>query len=415
MTAQDHFWNRDELYREVWSTPMKVLATKYGISDVALAKTCRKLIIPLPGRGYWAKKQAGIKVKQQPLPAVSQRILLPRRVPQQDTPQRPKLSEYATTTEVAQVEQLEGVVGELPLKRGSLSHPLIVQARTILSEASPDQRKILRTGQACLDIRVSKDALDRALRIMAGLLTLIEDAGFTVSVENDNRQETAVKIHGQSIRFGVVESVSRIELATPIKGSLLERVLTFAGKPVEFQPSGKLSIEAWTSYGSHRGSWKDGKSRRLEEHLSKVVAGFIRFALVDKAEKHRKAEEEREQRRLAEEAARLEELIEIEQSKVNALKGAAARWSQAERIRAFISAAKSSAPQNGHAIEPGTVLGDWIAWAESQADRLDPLKESPTSILDRAVEIPQAPSYYGYNYRKPPKRFRLPKPIWRMK
>ena len=37
----------------------KKLAKKCDLYDVGLAKTCKKLKIPLPGRGYWAKKAAG--------------------------------------------------------------------------------------------------------------------------------------------------------------------------------------------------------------------------------------------------------------------------------------------------------------------------------------------------------------------
>lgn len=62
------FWNRVELYNEVWNQPIVKLARKYGISDVALGKACRKLRIPHPGRGYWAKWTAGKAVKQEPLP-----------------------------------------------------------------------------------------------------------------------------------------------------------------------------------------------------------------------------------------------------------------------------------------------------------------------------------------------------------
>ena len=45
---------------------MQTLAAKYGISDVGLAKACRKLRVPLPGRGYWAKKAAGKKLPKRP-------------------------------------------------------------------------------------------------------------------------------------------------------------------------------------------------------------------------------------------------------------------------------------------------------------------------------------------------------------
>jgi len=46
------YWNRIDLYNEVWSQPLVTLSRKYGISDVRLGKVCRKLKIPHPGRGY---------------------------------------------------------------------------------------------------------------------------------------------------------------------------------------------------------------------------------------------------------------------------------------------------------------------------------------------------------------------------
>jgi hypothetical protein len=49
------FWNRVELYNEVWNQPLVKLARKYGISDVALGKACRKLRISHPGRGDWQR------------------------------------------------------------------------------------------------------------------------------------------------------------------------------------------------------------------------------------------------------------------------------------------------------------------------------------------------------------------------
>ena len=54
-------------YNEVWDQPLVKLAQKYGISDVRVGKVCRKLRIPLPGRGYWAKRNARKPVGQLPL------------------------------------------------------------------------------------------------------------------------------------------------------------------------------------------------------------------------------------------------------------------------------------------------------------------------------------------------------------
>src|ERR1700676_2572366 len=60
--------SRKALYDLVWSEPMKTLAARFGISDVALKKTCARAEIPTPDRGYWAKKEAGKNPMQQALP-----------------------------------------------------------------------------------------------------------------------------------------------------------------------------------------------------------------------------------------------------------------------------------------------------------------------------------------------------------
>lgn len=414
MGADNQFWNRDELYEEVWATPMQTLAKKYGISDVGLAKICRKLLIPVPGRGYWARKEAGQKIERTALQPSKEKIVLQKPTPR---PEPRKVENFATPEEGAQLEQLERTPGESFLRRGNLSHPLIVQARTVLKNAEANDYKIVRTWGPCLDIRVSKASLDRALRIMAGLICAIEEAGFIVSLEADRQEKTeytVAKIHSQTIRFGLTEKVDRVEIVAPPKGGLLERVLTYGGKPVTHEPSGKLTLEVWNSWGSSRGRWRDSKSELLESQLSKIVAGFIRLALAERAEKERRAAEERAQQRLLEERAKLEAAIKIEESKVSALRNAAARWSRAQQIRAFICASREAAIQNGQSIEPGSPFGEWILWAERQADRLDPLKESPPSIIDQKPQT-EYTGYYGYGYQKPDPPFRFPKPIWRMK
>jgi len=413
MSADDNkFWNRDELYQEVWSTPMRTLAKKYGISDVGLAKVCRKLSIPRPGLGYWARKEAGQKGNQPPLPPLKEKIVLRKPDPRKEPP---KLSDSATEPELAQIEKVERTASEVLLKRGNMSHPLVAQARSILKSAGADDRKILWAGGSYLHVRVSKDSLDRALRIMAAVISAIEDAGFSVGVETGESKKSFAKIYGQQISFGLSEKTDRVEILAPPKGGLLERVLTFGGKPVTLEPSGKFSIEVWNGWGSTQIRWRDRKSRSLEEQLPQIVAGFMRIALAERAEKERRAAEERERQLRAEERARLEESIKAERSKIRALDVAASRWSRAERIRSFVSAAHDAAVQNGQPVNPGSPFGDWIVWAGLQADRLDPLKASPCSVIDRIAETaPEYPSYYSYGYRKPDPVFRFPKPVWRM-
>jgi hypothetical protein len=62
-----HYFRRDDLYHLVWISPVSEIAARLGVSDVALAKLCRRAAIPIPGRGYWQRTEAGQPVELTPL------------------------------------------------------------------------------------------------------------------------------------------------------------------------------------------------------------------------------------------------------------------------------------------------------------------------------------------------------------
>ncbi len=62
---------REALYDEIWTDPVITVAKKYGISDNSLRKHCKRLGIPLPPNGYWAKINSGQKVPKTLLPKVT--------------------------------------------------------------------------------------------------------------------------------------------------------------------------------------------------------------------------------------------------------------------------------------------------------------------------------------------------------
>jgi hypothetical protein len=70
-----HYLKREDLHRLVWTAPVAEIAGRMGISDVGLAKACRRADIPLPTRGYWAKIGAGQLLVREELPPA--RIGLP--------------------------------------------------------------------------------------------------------------------------------------------------------------------------------------------------------------------------------------------------------------------------------------------------------------------------------------------------
>ncbi|MCR9095672.1 MAG: hypothetical protein NXI30_15735 [bacterium] len=60
--------SRAELYALVWSTPMSRLTPKLRVSDVAIARACRRMNIPRPDVGYWTKDRLGKQSCFPPLP-----------------------------------------------------------------------------------------------------------------------------------------------------------------------------------------------------------------------------------------------------------------------------------------------------------------------------------------------------------
>lgn len=48
-----HYFKREALHDLVWTAPVTEIAERLGVSDVGLAKLCRRAAIPRPGRGYW--------------------------------------------------------------------------------------------------------------------------------------------------------------------------------------------------------------------------------------------------------------------------------------------------------------------------------------------------------------------------
>ena len=128
--------SREQLYEEVWAEPVTKVAERYGVSGVAVAKWCRKLNVPRPGRGYWAQKSAGHRVKQLPLPEAA--------TAQQWYVNRPKPSERRPAPP-ARIPGLE--LFEKPIPVPELSdpeHPLVARTRRALADTGTQEHGIIR-------------------------------------------------------------------------------------------------------------------------------------------------------------------------------------------------------------------------------------------------------------------------------
>ena len=160
-------WNREELYAEIWEKPLVKVGARYNISAVALGKVCRKLQIPLPGRGYWTKKEFGKPVEQTPLP-VATNLPVVRKMKEAYTRARGNAEVVEaideSDPELIRIAALRKT--EVPINEKAMLHKIVSQTRQLLKQAREDLRGILirPRRELTLDIRVSKKMVDRAIR-----------------------------------------------------------------------------------------------------------------------------------------------------------------------------------------------------------------------------------------------------------
>jgi hypothetical protein len=108
---------RQTLYDLAWSKSMSELAKDFGISDVALAKRCRAVDVPIPYRGYWARKAAGQIPPKLPLPKYRTRTPSPTTAAAQPKPPR---KSYATVRRSAAAPYYGKTPPSMPAKHFKL-------------------------------------------------------------------------------------------------------------------------------------------------------------------------------------------------------------------------------------------------------------------------------------------------------
>jgi hypothetical protein len=360
-------YDRAKLFEEVWAEPVQTVAKRYGISDVALAKTCRRLSLPLPGRGYWAKKRAGKAPDRPPLPPFDgpQSIAVERCSPDEEAGKRVRTD-------------LPKVAVPASLRR---PHPLIAETLDDLRHQDFSRGLSFCRVRGKLDITVTKGSVKRALRIMDALIKHLEKNGMPVRVESKPRQG-----YWNGDRFGVTEAHCAGEW---VSFALRERQRRVTGPPPrwatrggiydhptsELEPSGllELSLTSGRLLGQRK-IWCDGKRQRLEDRLGDFVVGLQaagEHLMVVHAEdlRRRQASEEAERRR-KEEADRRRR----EQERAERLFSWVERRRQAESLRTLAREALDELGERDLEIEPGVSLREELDWALGYADRIDPLK-----------------------------------------
>jgi hypothetical protein len=363
--------SRKQLYNRAWTTPIDTLARELGLSGRGLGKLCGRYNIPVPPRGYWAKKAVGKRVVQPPLPTpgtYDQKLLF-------------NTSGEMAVAQVAETELHPLIVAEslaanhitvsesLPL-----SDPLVVATQKRLLRTRREPSGLIAFPARALAVHTSRTLHERALRIMQALLTAFADRGFCVSATAEG---TRVTILDESLAFAIFENTRQVPHRVSFsEQKLIDRGAGWQVPKSDVIPAGSLVL-AITNVKHVRQRWSESSTKPLESRLNKFVVGLVRAALglkQQRADADRRERERQEQERQRHEEARRQAEAALhwreEEARMQRLERLAAMWRRNQELRQLVASIQSSAGD----VAPDSELGKWLAWAASYVQTSDPLR-----------------------------------------
>lgn len=362
---------RDQLYELVWSEAMQKLARQIGISDVAIAKNCRKAGIPVPERGYWNKAQAGKSVTKVALPpadlgTVSTIVMSGELPPQLEGRITGKPGEQAAQEDIdILAERFQKRLGKVSTPRGlDPAHP---QIAALLARDEERRRKREASSFSWPEPRFESPFERRRLRILNGIFLAVARAGGDGWVRGDYAREIGLRFGDRNTMFTLEHTGKQSRPG-------------YSPSPPPEGIKSKMRLRVGTTHNMTPNPlfWEDKEGCPLEDQLADIIVGLA----VDAEQAHRAwllqriawarevkelEEKEARARKEAEERRERERLAAIERAKIDKLLEDAASWHKAAEIRAYVDAVRAD---SSNLPECET----WAAWALAEADKLDPIK-----------------------------------------
>jgi hypothetical protein len=376
---------RQDLYELVWSKPIVELAKDFALSDVALAKRCRKLAIPVPGRGYWARVAAGQAPRQPPLKKREDQPLdysalsfsAPREPSENQNSQPP-----GTAEEVALRERIVTLRAS-PGTDHNPASPAVKCTAVLLKR--PWRREITwsrgdKSGPVTR-IETSSLASDRALRI-ADQLPLPDAPVYGCLV-----------VEGEPLAFRIDERHRQVDhVLTEYEKEQSRRGRLCFPPRWDLVPTGELRLHLLHTNSTRAiRTWKDSAKRPLEEQINAVLLGFLEEALRIKARREEQRRAEIERRRREELEWRQAESRSANAKLIHQLEAQAGAWLRARFLRSYLRALKRALGEQRVEASLEKQPVDFLAWAARYVDQLDPLSPTPhdADLMD------ECPRRYG--------------------
>lgn len=367
--------SREDLYERVWTSPLRRLAPEFGLSDVGLAKICRRYSIPLPGLGYWTRVQFGKHPKREPLPQLEKTASNQTDIVIQPTPAKAILEDVNTTvkTETVRIRLSD---------TEPVSHALALRTQKLLSHATKNERGLLTPKSGLVShISVSAVALSRALRILSGLLRVLEEQNFTIRWATEQGSKLRIVALDEELGLAISEKIDAVpHTLTEQELSRQKRGQWIYPPKCDYRSTGKLRISIEGAPQGIRHSWGDGAEQWVENCVGKFIASLPIVAEARKREREesRRREKEWQERRKREEEERAQQ--EEYERRAEVLTKLAQEWNSARLIREFGAAFAKASSHLCRTVAGKREAELFFIAAMEYADSVDPLNCIPNVI-----------------------------------
>lgn len=370
MDKENDISEREKLYHEVWTEPVTTVAKRYSLSDNGLRKRCKALRIPLPPVGYWAKKQAGKTVMEQPkLPPLPIALVMEASI-NQDSDSELNIDNYdndfteaffkwceklIVPSNIKQYDMLiEQHIKEMALRkeRESISY---LNEFSFLLRYELEKGKSHSKNVAILDVEVSEGQRKRAYCFMHFLIQSIRELHGRVTVDNGDKDNTQIEIGGYHFICRLSEQKAKR------RNVISEIQKTVSLRPAYEQvPTGILefTLKEYTRYWheeepKHRVVFKftDEQNQSLEQQIQTIFKDLYRSIIemkkeddLERLEKEKREstlqQQLEEQKRIKEKQHRLEIIRQQKQELFTFSMQHMKKWNQTKDIHAYIDDVK---------------------------------------------------------------------------
>jgi hypothetical protein len=336
--------SREELYNRVWSEPMRTLAAGFGISDVALKKTCARADIPTPDRGHWARKEAGKPTRQIPLPP---------RAPGMDDEVHigggnrwyrqwsreellapiPPVPKFDDTIEVVR-DRIAKAIGKVAIPRDVGGwHPAI--DRLLKEDEKRREKQLASRYPSSWDAPLFDSPLERRrLRLLNSLFLAAAKMGGKPTIRGREARDIHLSFRHQHVGLTLDRPKAR-----GLRGQSFEKA----------SGADRLRFAILIGLGSEeaRTSWIDDDSGKLEARMTDVAIEVVVTAEIQhrdgalryhqwRIERKAQIEEEDRKRQAEAERAERERQARLKQARIDRLLKEAAAFQQANAIRKYV-------------------------------------------------------------------------------